>query len=143
MMSPETVFKICNSLALVGWLLLDFAPRWRWTGRLVLSNALPLLLACVYVTLIAATFGKAEGGFSTLADVMKLFRNDWVALTGWVHYLVFDLFVGGWIVLDAQARGIKHLLIVPCLILTFLLGPAGLLVYYLVKLLTRRTEVAT
>jgi hypothetical protein len=30
---------------------------------------------------------------------------------------------------DAQRRAVPHLLIVPALILTFLLGPAGLLLY--------------
>jgi hypothetical protein len=50
-------------------------------------------------------------------------------LAGWTHYLAFDLFIGGWEVRDAQRRGVPHLFIVPALVLTFLLGPAGLLLY--------------
>ena len=54
-------------------------------------------------------------------------------LAGWVHYLVFDLFVGSWEVSDARRLGIPHLFVVPCLILTFLLGPCGLLLYLAVR----------
>jgi hypothetical protein len=47
-----------------------------------------------------------------------------------VHYLAFDLFVGGWQVRDAAQRGVPHLALVPALALTFLFGPVGLLVYF-------------
>jgi hypothetical protein len=46
-----------------------------------------------------------------------------------VHYLCFDLLTGAWEVQDARARGIPHPLVVPCLVLTFLFGPAGWLLY--------------
>lgn len=140
-MNAETLFSICNLTAMIGWILLVLAPRWRWTSRLVLSGGISLLLAAVYLVLIATTFGKAEGGFGTLADVMKLFSNPWVALAGWVHYLVFDLFVGSWEVRDAQSRGISHWLVIPCLLLTFLLGPIGFLLYHAVRRVTKPKSV--
>jgi len=59
-------------------------------------------------------------------------------LAGWVHYLAFDLFVGNWQVRDAQAHGIPHWAIAPSLILTFLFGPAGLLLYFAVRTLKSR-----
>ena len=55
--------------------------------------------------------------------------QDRTILAGWVHYLAFDFFIGCWMVIDAAERGIKHLLVVPCLVLTFMFGPAGLLLY--------------
>ena len=56
------------------------------------------------------------------------------ALTaGWVHYLAFDLFVGGWIATRAAETGMHHALLVPVLLLTFLFGPAGLLLFALLK----------
>ena len=61
--------------------------------------------------------------------------------TGWTHYLAFDLFIGGWEVRDAQSRGISHLLVVPALVLTFLFGPAGLLLYLAVRWLARQRRV--
>jgi len=91
------------------------------------------VLAVIYVGLVVATLGGSEGGFSSLAGVSAMFDNPWMLLAGWTHYLAFDLFVGGWEVRDAQRRGIPHLLIVPALILTFLLGPAGLLLYAMIR----------
>ncbi len=130
---PEQIFLAVNSLALIGWVLLVFAPRWRWTSRLVLSGTIPLLLAGSYVVLLVSTFGQAEGGFGSLAEVQLLFRSEWSVLTGWIHYLAFDLFIGTWELRDAQARGIAHAWLIPCLLLTFLLGPVGLLAYFVMR----------
>jgi len=131
--TPEALFSASNTLALAGWLLLIFAPRWRWTDRLVLSGLLPLLLATTYVVLVAAHFRPGGGGFGSLAQVSRLFENPHMLLAGWVHYLAFDLFVGAWEVRDARRRAVRHPLLVPCLVLTFLLGPAGLLLYFVVR----------
>jgi hypothetical protein len=139
-MKAETVFSICNGVALLGWLLLVLLPRWKWTRRVVISGVAPLLLAGVYLVLIMTTFGRAEGGFGSLAEVSLLFRNDWVLLAGWIHYLAFDLFVGSWEVSDAQRLKVSHWLVIPCLVLTFLLGPIGLIAYHLVSLRARRRE---
>lgn len=132
-MNAETIFGIANPVALVGWILLLVAPRFSWTRKLVLSGIVPLLLSVAYLVLIAMFFGRSEGGFGTLADVMKLFANPWTALAGWIHYLAFDLFVGAWEVRDAQRNGISHWLVAPCLIFTFLLGPIGLLLYHVIR----------
>lgn len=133
-MNAETIFSIANFTALAGWILLLFAPRWTWTRKIVLSGAIPLLLSVAYLILIILFFGKAEGGFGSLADVMKLFTNQWATLAGWIHYLAFDLFVGSWEVKDSKSRGISHWFVIPCLILTFLLGPIGFLLYYILRL---------
>jgi hypothetical protein len=90
-------------------------------------------LSSAYLILIVLFFGKTEGGFGSLAEVMKLFANQWATLAGWIHYLAFDLFVGGWEVRDAQARGISHWFVIPCLVLTFLLGPIGFLLYCVLR----------
>ena len=127
-MTAESLFSILNLVALAGWLALVFLPRWRWTPTLV-PMVVVSLLAAVYVVIVAIHLPGSEGGFSSLADVATLFRNPWALLAGWTHYLAFDLFVGAWEVRDAQRRGVPHLAVVPALVLTFLLGPAGLLVY--------------
>lgn len=131
-MNAETIFSIANTTALLSWILLAVAPRWNWTKQIVWTT-IPLLLSAVYLILILLFFGSAEGGFDSLANVMKLFTYKWAALAGWIHYLAFDLFVGSWEVRDAQERGISHWLVVPCLFLTFLLGPIGFLVYYVIR----------
>ena len=127
-MTAEQLFSILNLIAVAAWLPMVFLPRVRWTTT-VLPVVMPLLLAVVYLVLVATTLPGSEGGFSSLAGVKALFDNPWALLAGWAHYLAFDLFIGGWEVRDAQRRGIPHLFIVPAMVLTFLLGPVGLLLY--------------
>lgn len=132
MLTPDFLFSLANGAAGLGWLLLLVAPRWRGTRALMLSGALPLLLAATYVALIGyqTIAHPAPGaGFGSLAEVAALFQVRWALLAGWVHYLCFDLAVGTWEVRDAQRRGLPHWLLVPCLLATFLLGPLGLLLY--------------
>lgn len=132
-MSPEVVFQIVNTAAPLGWLLLILAPRWRGTQAVIVSGLLPALLGGVYVALIFLFFGSAEGDFSSLQGVMSLFTSPWAVVTGWVHYLAFDLWVGCWVLRNSQQHGIKHVLVVPCLLLTFLFGPMGFVLYFLIR----------
>ena len=134
-MKAETIFQICNSAAPVGWLLMIVTPRWNVTRRLVLSGLFPLILGLVYLTLIALYFGDSEGGFGSLQEVSKLFANPFALTAGWVHYLAFDMFIGAWEVKDSQRHGISHFAVIPCLVLTFMLGPIGLLLYFIVRLI--------
>ncbi len=131
-MTPEQLFSTLNLIAMAGWLPLVFFPRRRWATSVV-PIAVPILLALVYAALVAWALPRSEGGFSSLAGVSALFENRWALLAGWVHYLAFDLFIGGWEVRDAQRHRIPHLAIVPVLVLTFLFGPAGLLLYLAVR----------
>jgi hypothetical protein len=119
-MTPERLFSLCNSFAVVGWLVLVFTGRMRWAARLVSGVIIPLIIAILYVYLIAAHFGKTQGGFRTLDQVATLFSNRWLLLAGWIHYLAFDLFIGSWQVRDALMLGISHLIVIPCLALTFM-----------------------
>ena len=137
-MSPEQLFSLCGALVLPGWLLLVFLPRWKWAARLVCPVVIPLLLALVYLWLVATTFGRTPGDFNSLAGVAQLFQNPKALLAGWIHYLAFDLFVGSWEVRDAGRVGLHHLLVVPCLLLTFLFGPVGLLLYFALRAGLRR-----
>ena len=131
-MTAEQLFSILNLVALAAWLPLVFLPRVRWATTVV-PVAVPALLAVIYAVLVAVALPRSEGGFSSLAGVRLLFDNPWGLLAGWTHYLAFDLFIGGWEVRDAQRRGISHLLVVPALALTFLLGPGGLLLYLAIR----------
>ena len=128
-MNPEALFKLVNPLAMAGWLVLIFFGRRQWAARLVTGLAIPLLLAIIYSALILAHLGESNGNFNTFDGVAALFQNRWLLLAGWIHYLAFDLFVGSWEVRDAEAYRIPHLAVIPCLILTFLFGPVGLLAY--------------
>ena len=138
-MNPDLLFKLANNAALIGWISLVFLPRWRWSARLIAPVLIPALLAALYSFLVMTQFGHSPGGFSSLMSVTLLFQNQSMLLAGWVHYLAFDLFVGSWEVRDAQRIGIAHYLVAPCLAMTFLFGPAGWLLYVLIRSLARRT----
>jgi len=131
-MTAERLFSLLNLIAITGWLPLVFLPRARWATAVV-PVVLPCLFGVIYVVLVAASLPWGEGGFSSLAGIGALFENPWALLAGWAHYLAFDLFIGGWQVRDARERGIPHLFVVPALLLTFLFGPAGLLLYLAVR----------
>ena len=132
MLTPDFLFQVANPVAMLGWGLLVLAPRWRGTRAVVLSGALPLLLAATYAALIGyqtVAHPAPGGGFGSLAEVAGLFRQPWALLAGWVHYLCFDLAVGAWATRDAHRRGVPHWALVPCLLATFMLGPLGLGLY--------------
>jgi hypothetical protein len=137
-MTTDLLFRIANNATLVGWLTLIFLPRWRSGSRLIAAVLIPLFLAALYATLVITRYGHG-GGFTSLTGVGILFQNRSMLLAGWVHYLAFDLFVGSWEVRDAQRIGISHYLVVPCLILTFLFGPAGWLLYFFIRTIVLKT----
>ena len=128
-MSSDLLFSIANTTALAAWLLIAVLPGRRWAVDLVAGRVVPAVFAALYVVIVAAMIGRTDGGFSTLGGVAALFAEPWLLLAGWLHYLAFDVLVGVWEVTDARARGVPHLLVLPCLALTFLFGPAGWLLY--------------
>jgi hypothetical protein len=131
-MTMEGIFSACNLLAMAGWVLLLAVPRSRVAMRIA-GTAIPLTLAAIYLALFLLHVRESTGGFSSLAAVAQLFGNHWLLLAGWVHYLAFDLFIGAWETRDAMARRVPRLLLAPCLVLTFMLGPIGLLCYHIVR----------
>ena len=128
-MTPDRIFSVVNAIALISWVLLALLPRRPWVTKTLTSTVVPALLAIIYTSIIATTWKGSPGGFSTLSSVATLFGNRWLLLAGWTHYLAFDLLVGNWEVRDARERGLSHAFVVPCLILTFLFGPAGWMLY--------------
>ena len=131
-MDLERVFSVASAIAAVGWLFLIVVPK-RPLPLHVAGVFFPLLLALMYLYFIAMHIRGAEGGFGSLADVAMLFQRRELLLAGWIHYLCFDLFIGAWEVRDSQRHGIPHLVVIPCLIMTFMLGPIGLLFYFAIR----------
>lgn len=137
-MTPDQVFQFCNTLSMFTWILLIVVPGWKWTSRLVIGISVTLL-AIFYTFYIsqALTF-EDFGKFGSLEGLMSLFSDPIAVLAGWIHYLAFDLMVGWFIVFDAERKRIRHILIVPCLLLSFMMGPVGLLLYLTIRFLMRR-----
>ncbi len=134
-MAIERVFDLCTWGILPFWVLLAVSPHGLWTRRLLHSGLAPAAFATVYTGALALGLGTAEGGsFFSLNGVMALFQAPLLALTGWVHYLVFDLFIGAWEVREARRCGIRHAFALPCLFLTLMAGPLGLLAFFALRL---------
>ncbi len=137
-MTPSEAFSVANPTALLGWLLLIAGLFASGRARSVLllagGRALPLLLCLAYAATLVWSWGSAPGGgFASLEQVVTLFRSPGMLLAGWIHFLAFDLFVGRWIVDDALGRRLPRLAVLPSLVLTFLFGPIGLGLHFMVR----------
>jgi hypothetical protein len=147
MIDPHLAFSIAGKIAMAGWLGLLislFVARARPIAWTAAGLAVPALLAIAYVILIWNGMHAATGGgFGSIEQVRALFANDSALTAGWLHYLAFDLFVGTWIARDGTGSAIPALLLVPCLALTFLFGPSGLLLYLVLRLAFRGRRQAS
>ncbi|MDF1850697.1 MAG: ABA4-like family protein [Verrucomicrobiales bacterium] len=143
-MTPETVFSIVNSIAFFSWVYLIAAARWTPALFRIVRFAVPILFALVYIAAMILAEPNEEGGFQTLAQVTALFTQPWVVVAGWLHYLAFDFFVGCWILEKAKREEIRHGWIVIPMILTFLFGPVGLLLFLvLLGVINKRRSAQT
>ncbi len=133
-MAPGNIFRYCSSFAIIGWLLLIIAsPFWKKVDSIIIGVII-VLFAIVYTWLILTGFHIDDiQKFNSLEGVMNLFTNPVTVTAGWIHYLAFDLMTGVWIKNNSLTHGISHLLVVPCLLLTFMFGPIGLLLYLLMR----------
>lgn len=142
MPSPELVFSLINLSVMPAWALLILFPRWSWTQKIAHAVLFPLILGSLYLFYMLFAYfnlpANPDAGFTSIKGVQTLFSEPIGMLIGWSHYLVFDLFVGAWIGRDSQRRGINHLVVVPCLLFTFMLGPIGLLMYVCLRKITKK-----
>jgi hypothetical protein len=138
-MGWDMIFKLTNGIAMLGWLILWFAPR----KPLLLSLVMYLgvgLLCLIYVIcfgfLITGGAGDSGGAASFTYDIpgiRALFASDAGIVIGWTHYLAFDLFTGLWIARDADNKGFSRVAQVPILFATLMAGPVGLLIWLILR----------
>ena len=139
----ETAFTAANLFVLPFWFLMIVLPGWRWTRRVM---ALPVVLAvlpALYVGLVLPRLGgllPALAGPPDALQIAKLLSTPDGAVIAWVHFLAFDLFVGRFIYLDTRDQPVPWFVTAPTLLLTLMFGPAGLLVYLVVRGLYRVRE---
>lgn len=146
-MTLDLLFDSANLFVLPFWLLMIGLPNWQVTQK-VMASFLPfVVLAGLYVYLFATSLDPASAqAFSNpqLSDLAQLFANERVMATGWVHFLVMDLFVGRWIYWQGQQSGIwtRH-----SLILCLFAGPMGLLSHivtvWITQFIAARSNSAT
>jgi hypothetical protein len=131
----ETLFQVSNILVLPFWLLMILLPHWRWTRQIIASPWIAAPTALIYSVLVApsATTLLPALAQPTLAGITALLGTPEAAAIAWAHFLTFDLLAGRWAYLDSRTRKISAWLMAPVLLLTFLLGPLGFLLYLLVR----------
>jgi hypothetical protein len=142
-MNIEFFFKLLNIFILPAWILLIFFPSKSITQKLIFSHVYPLVLALFYAVFIV--WGSVEnfggsGGMDSLNGLRIAFENDKVLLAAWIHYLVFDMFVGSWIAKDALSKKLSKIVVGICLVFTLMLGPVGFLLYKLYLSCTKQNQ---
>ena len=127
MIDLSLLFNIANFYALPFWLLMVILPKWVVTQK-VMSSYLPFVpLAGLYIYLFGGSLDpESAEAFSnpTLPVLAQLFSQEPVMLTGWIHFIVLDLFTGRYVYLEGREKGIFT---IHSLILCFFAGPIGLL----------------
>ena len=137
-MNYELLYSAFTLAVSFFWLLLIVAPKWGWTDRLVHTAFVPLALVVWAVTLSALGPPPAEGaGMGSIKAVMLLLGEEHATLTLWTLVMGWDLLAGAWLARDARRRGIHHAWVIVCLILAFVYGIIGLVLYLLVRLMLR------
>ena len=136
----EATFAATNVIAIAGWLALLFAPRSPALLSAVLYAGVGLLCLAYAAMVVVLVGGLADPGqvagappFDmadySVAGLRKLFLSDGGLVLGWTHYLAFDQLAGWWIARRADLAGIGRLLQAPILVLTYLAGPLGVLLW--------------
>lgn len=131
-MNSAYVFSLVSTIAAIQWLILIVLPKRKITKWLITYAAIPIFFSLLYAFYIIGFFDLPGAGFGSLIEVRTLFSDDNLLLAGWIHYLAFDLLIGFHILKSAQSKSISHFLVIPCLILTFMFGPCGYLIYQVI-----------
>eukprot|EP00457_Paulinella_chromatophora_P005322 gb/GEZN01005339.1/.p1 GENE.gb/GEZN01005339.1/~~gb/GEZN01005339.1/.p1 ORF type:complete len:247 (-),score=20.99 gb/GEZN01005339.1/:968-1708(-) len=130
------VYEATGYGSLVFWMPLVFFPWHPSVQYIARLNLGPVLLGTQYTLLIIIALidgDRLSGTPWSLDGLMELLNNSAYTLILWVHFLCFSLCVANWQALDGCKMGLPWWLRVPCLFLTFFLGPAGVVVYTLVR----------
>ena len=142
-MTLSQLFNGANLFVLPFWALMIFLPNWGVTKR-VMGSFIPFVaLAGVYLYLfISSVTPETAQALSNpqLADIARFLGEEKAAATGWIHFLVMDLFVGRWIYWQGQQTGIwtTH-----SLILGLFAGPLGLLSHIVTYWITQKFTSAS
>ena len=135
----ENIYLIANWGIIPFWFLLIILPNHRVTNFFVQSVIIPLLLAAGYIYLSYNIYlnGNIFDGFelySGLDGLYSMFSNEALLLIFWLHFLAISLFAGSWIAGDSKKYFIPKIVTIPSLILTYFMGPVGLVFYWFIRI---------
>lgn len=129
-MTPSEVFSIANIMVFPMWILMIVFPKWKATRFLIDFKVIPIVLSLLYAFYIISSIIEGPSmDFGSLQAVMQLFTVEDAVLGGWLHYLAFDLLVGMWMLNENNTLKIHPMIMAPCLLGTFMIGPIGFLLF--------------
>ena len=136
----ETLYMWINLGVLPFWFILIVFPQ-SHLSRIFVTSIFPFfILSGVYIFILYKSYligYDFDGNFSLylgLNELSRLFEDHLYVMIFWTHFIAINLFIGGWIVKDYQKFSInKGLMAVP-LIVTYLIGPIGLFLYWIIRI---------
>jgi len=138
--SIEMLYYWINFGVLPFWLILIFFPHSQLCRYFVTSIFPVFILSGSYIFVLYKSFLGSYDFFQNfnlylgLNYTSNLFENESFLLMFWIHFVAINLFTGGWIVKDSQRYSINKILLVIPLVFTYLIGPIGLFLYWLIRI---------
>ena len=136
----ETLYMWINIGVLPFWFILIFFPQ-SHISRIFVTSIFPIfILSGVYIFILYKSYlidYDFKGNFNLylgLNELSRLFEDNLYLMFFWTHFIAINLFLGGWIVKDSQKFIINKILLAVPLIITYLIGPIGLFVYWIIRI---------
>ena len=136
----EILYYWLNFGVLPFWLILIFFPQSNICKYLVTSIFPIFILSGAYVFILYKSYLNSFDFISNfdlyigIESLSDLFTNKSFLIMFWIHFVSINLFTGGWIVRDSQRLGINKILLILPLVITYLIGPLGLFIYWLIRI---------
>ena len=122
------------------WLVLIFFPN-SYVCRYFVTSIFPILiLSGTYIFMLYKSylnsydFDKNFNLYFGVDNTLELFSDKSFLMMFWIHFISINLFTGGWIVKDSQKFSINKIILIVPLLITYLVGPVGLLLYWLIRI---------
>ena len=138
--SIETLYMWINLGVLPFWFILIVFPQ-SHLSRIFVTSIFPFfILSGVYMFILYKSYligYDFDGNFTLylgLSELSRLFEDHLYIMIFWTHFIAINLFIGGWIVKDSQKFSINKVLMAVPLIVTYLIGPIGLFLYWIIRI---------
>ncbi len=136
----EILYFWVNLGVLPFWLILIFFPSSN-INKFFVTSILPILLLCgAYIFALYKSYLNTYDFFGnfelylSISNLSNLFSNNLFLILFWIHFVSINLFVGGWMVRDSQKLVMNKILVAFPLIITYLIGPLGVFIYWLIRI---------
>ena len=136
----EMIYLWLNLGILPFWLILIIFPKSQISKVFITSIFPILILSLVYTYLLYIIYLDGYDFFQNFLlylgfnEISNLFDNRSFLILFWIHFLTMNLFCGGWIVKDSQLFNMNKFIVSIPLIITYLIGPIGITLYWIIRL---------